>query len=182
MTVSPMASQAGPPRAGRTPTSGGRALLASEVIRAMQLEGSPCLMHGLCCSEAGRPSFCCPPSPPSHFIRCFNRDERGCQQNGGLADGYLRLLARRPTTTRPGPRLAVGATCHFAGPSFPSTLKHLLKGEGGAAEWQSRQRLDAAPSRAVQLRPSRRRDCHFDGTPCCIPIETPTKGTGGAIE
>ena len=25
---------------------------------------------------------------------------------------------------------------------------------------------------------SRRRDCHFDDTPCFIPIEPPTKGTG----
>ena len=31
--------------------------------------------------------------------------------------------------------------CHFADALSPTLLKHLLKVEGGAAEWQSRRRL-----------------------------------------
>ena len=43
---------------------------------------------------------------------------------------------------------AIGHHCHFAGALSPSLLIRLLKGEGGAAEWQSRQRPGAPPVRS----------------------------------
>ena len=47
---------------------------------------------------------------------------------------------------------ATSRDCHFTDSPSPSLLKHLLKGEGGAAEWQSRRRLGATADRYVYNR------------------------------
>ena len=66
-------------------------------------------------------------------------------------------------------------TCHLFGADRPGCK---TGSQSRCSQWEPRR----AASRRDRRRAgggSRRRDCHFEDTPMFIPIETPTKGTGG---
>ena len=69
---------------------------------------------------------------------------KGCRRVGGQEVPQRAANDDEPSRRREG--------CHFADTPFPSMLKHLLEGEGGAAEWQSRRRL-GAPDDTEHQRP-----------------------------
>ena len=78
---------------------------------------------------------------------------------------------------------------HFEGPAQcydgeQAAFEAIIRGEirKGSALIIRYEGPRGSPGMPEMLSPgaaSRRRDCHFDGTPLCFPIETPTKGTGG---
>ena len=74
---------------------------------------------------------------PGNYIQSSVHTSIRCTRRTRVTASPLVPLAVGPTRCS----LAVGETVIALTPPSPSLLKNLLKGEGGAAEWQSRRRL-----------------------------------------
>ena len=94
---------------------------------------------------------------------------KGCRRVGGQEVPQRAANDDEPSRRREG--------CHFADTPVPSMLKHLLEGEGGAAEWQSRRRLSGADEPISAFH--RLLNLHADpvepagGLTAAIPMENP---------